>query len=262
MKLPAVSPSNENILCRNRDEFKGLVESALSRENGAFFKILGKVGGNPYYVTVLVDDRKVLAIEAKDVKGNSELVGDAAVKVLGEMLNGATIVDVYPLSDIDVKMSVMENIEVYNATPKTPLSEVLTSEIEVSLQRTAPMPAPPREEEPKLPRPKKQKMEIVIDAPMELDPYFRGLVKHLHQEAKAMGLEFQRVEVHAKEVRYALGAGTGIHSVLKIKGKTEKPVPAGRIKEALTSRAYKEAGEITKETGKKIVISNLELELV
>ncbi len=264
MNLPPVTAIEENILCKNRNELKGLVERTLSKEKGMFLKILGKMDDNSYYVTVLIDDRKLLAIEAKDLKNNADLTGNAAMNVLRGILEGAVVIDVYPLDDIDVKTSVMENIEIYNATPKIPFDDVLSSPDKATAKNYAPT-ITPSELERKKNQPsrlKRQRMEIIVDAPIDLDPYIRRLIKGLRSDAKTHGFEFQRVEAHAKEVRYALGSGTAIHTTLEITGKLNNPSSLKRVKEILTSRGYKEAEDIKREIGKGIIITDLELKLV
>ncbi len=266
MKLPPSKPLEENYLCNGREEFAELLSRTLSQDRGAFFKILGKMDGVPYYVTILVDDRKILAMEAEEVRSGTSLVGKAAHEVLAALLEGSVIVDAFPLSDVDVKMSVIDNIDVYNATPKVYLSEICPR-----IKTTAPpremLPEPPKPPQitpipEKEPKPKKPKMELLLNVPSEYDPYFRVFINHLKSYGKSLGLEFRKVKIEAKEVRYALGAGSGIHVIIEIEAESNASISLHHLKENLSTRAYKEAGDLSKEIGKKVVISDVKLHLL
>ena len=268
MKLPSVTPIEENFLCRGREDFGKLVRRTLQKGSGAFFKVFGKSSGRPYYVTALMDGEKILAVEAEDVGGGSSLVGEPALGILKEILaEGPVIVDAFPMTDVEIKMSIVENLEVYNSTPKMKLAEMCPSlggETEmVSGERRAPQRATSRvtpgitgditvEERPK--KKSKPRTEIVINAPAEVDPYFRGMVRHLKNVVKGFGADLKMVEVKAKEVRYALGAGTAVHATVRVV--PEETLP-GNVRKELEGFIYREAGEISKETGKRVVISQV-----
>lgn len=264
MKLPSVTPLEENILCNGREEFGKLVARTIERGDGAFLKVFGKTDGRAYYVTVLMDDEKILAVEAEDVGAGSSFVGKPALEILRDLLEGGpVIVDAFPMNDVEIKMSIVDNIEVYNSTPKMKLGEMCPS-----LKKALSQPqqkgetverAPSLREKPQIvtreaPKPKKPKMELKINAPVEVDPYFRGMIRRLKNVLKGFGVELKAVEVDAKEVRYALGAGTGIHATIRV-------VPEGNlprnVRNELESFIYKEAGEISKEIGKRVVISQV-----
>jgi hypothetical protein len=283
MKLPSVKPIEENYLCRTREDFKSLLSKTLSEGTGGLFKMLGKVGEVPYYVTILVDDQKILAIEAEEISSGKKLVGDEAVSYLLRILENPTIVDAYPLDDIGVKMSVIDNIDVYNRTPKLMLSEFLgemppiTTEKKVTTspqgQRETQQPSTveelyksvTKEVEEKLKKkekPAKQKLELKLDVPLELDPYFRGLVKRLDAYGRSIGVHFRRVEVKAKEIRYALGSGVGINTYITVDAESESVLPPSRLENMLREQAYKEAGELSSELKKRVVISDLKLRLL
>lgn len=270
MKLPPVTPLEENILCNGREEFGKLVARTIEQGDGAFLKVFGKTDGKPYYVTVLMDDEKILAVEAEDVSTGSSMVGKPALEILKELLDsGPVIADAFPMGDVEIKMSIVENIEVYNSTPQMKLEEIYPT-----LSKTTPEAALPKkpavgpvssprgepkvvvrevtEEKPE--KPKKPRMEVSIKAPAEVDPYFRGMIRRLKNVLKGFGVELKAVEVDAKEVRYALGAGTGIHATVRLAPKGDLP---GKVKSELESFIYKEAGEISKEIGKRVVISQV-----
>ncbi len=75
MKLPSVTSLEENFLCNGREEFGNLASRTLKQGDGAFLKVFGKNGRSRYYITVLMDDEKILAVEAEDVSAGSSLTG-------------------------------------------------------------------------------------------------------------------------------------------------------------------------------------------
>ncbi len=263
MKLPLVKPLEENLLCSGREEFGKVIKRTLNQGRGAFFKVFGKSEDESYYITMLIDDEKILAVEAEDVETGSSLVGKPALEILKDVLDkGPVIVDAFPLTDVDVKRSIVENIEVYNSTPKMRLEDMCPTvggsprgipqqdDTTVTLEEN-------RESVKSLTleiSPKKPRMEVRINAPVEVDPYFRGMVRHMKNVLKSFRVELKGVEVNAKEVRYALGAGTGIHATVRLIPEGELP---RNVKEALESFVYREAGEISKDLGKKIVITEV-----
>jgi len=265
MKLPAVNPLEENYLCANKEEFAELLKRTIEKSGGgAFFKALGKVDGVPYYAMILIDDQKILAVEVQNVRTGETLVGEPALEIMKKMIEeGPTIVDAFPLGDVDVKMSVVDNIDVYNSTPKMHLSELCPvfnerPSTEIKKPET-PRPKPAQSfapvEEPK-PKPKpKPRTEFVLDVPSHLEPYFRAFGNRLVKYAKSLGIEPRLIKVNAKEVRYALGAGTGIHATVELEGSSSSLLAPSRLKELLENFVYREAAELSDELGKKVVVS-------
>jgi hypothetical protein len=279
MKLPSAKPLEENYLCQTKEEFRELLSKTLSNGTGGFFKMLGKVSGVPYYVTILVDDQKILAIEAEEISSGKKLVGNEAWSYLQRIFENPTIVDAYPLDEIGVKMAVIDNTEVYNRTPKVMLGEFFgnVSPIppEGTVQKAAQASSTIEElytnvtkeveehlEKKKKPKKSaKQKLELKLNVPAELDPYFRGFIKKLNSYGKSIGVHFRRVEVRAKEIRYALGSGVGINTYITIEAESDSVLSASRLENMLRERAYKEAGELSSELKKRVVISDLKLRL-
>ncbi|MCD6558551.1 DUF2226 domain-containing protein [Palaeococcus sp. (in: euryarchaeotes)] len=271
MKLLPVNPLEENYLCLNKDEFAKLLRRTLETDGGgAFFKVLEKVEGVPYYATILIDNQKILAVEVQNVKSGEILVGDSALQMIKKMIEGGpTIVDAFPLSDVDVKMSVIDNIDVYNSTPKIPLSELcpslggepssLKSAVESDKPVSKSLPLEEKESKPK-PKPK-PRTEFSLEVPSQLEPYFRAFGNRLVKYAKSIGIEPSRVKMVAKEVRYALGAGTGVHATIEVEGSSDSLMSPAKLQENLESFAYREAAELSEELAKKVVISSLTLKL-
>ena len=269
MKLPAVTPSEENVLCVGPEDFRALVKRTLSKGNGAFFKLLGKTERGKYYMTLLIDDEKILAAEIKNVETGESLTGNEAVEAIRSVLEGTVVADAYPLDDLELKMSVVENIDVYNSTKKIPLGEIWSlgagpAEIKVEEKPKTdekPSKSPTSEATEGIKSKKTPKFRVTINSPPELSPYFRAMANHLRAEAKALGVEVEEVRIDAKEIRYALGAGVGVHSTIEIVGKGRPALSLPRLREILSSRAYKEAGEFSRDVGKKIVISDVRVKL-
>lgn len=271
MKLPKVNPLEENYLCVDKKEFSKLLRRTLETDGGgAFFKVLGKVEGVPYYATVLIDDQKILAVEMQNVKSGEALVGEPAFKVMREMIDkGPTVVDAFPLSEVDVKMSIVDNIDVYNSTPKVPLSELcpslsgepssLKSAVESDRPVSKSLPLEEKESEPK-PKPK-PRTEFSLEVPSQLEPYFRAFGNRFVKYAKSIGIEPSKVKIVAKEVRYALGAGSGVHATIEVEGSSSSLLPPARLQENLENFAYREAAGLSEELGKRVVVSSLTLKL-
>ena len=258
MRLPPVTPLEENYLCKNRGEFLELVKRTLSKGGGAFFKVLGKVDGEPYYVTLLIDDEKILAVEVQDVRGGSQLVGKPALELLKEMLEcGPVIADAFPMSDVDVKMSVVENMDVYNATPKMPLREMCPGAVEKTEEKGEERSPPNIERE----RKERVKPEILINVPPQVDAYARRFAGRIVKYANSLGITVKRVKIEAEEVRYALGAGKGIHSTVELEGESKSHLPYQRLKEEIEKFTYREAAELSKALGEKVVVSRFTLRL-
>ncbi|ASJ07020.1 hypothetical protein [Thermococcus pacificus] len=125
MQLPDKSPLLENMVVTSAEELAGLIQRALSQGNGAFLKIFTKDAKGKYYVTVLLDRSKVLAAECLVLDTKQNLSGEEAIRMLKSFIGKPMVVDVYPLDELELKLSVADNVDVYAQTPKTPLEELL-----------------------------------------------------------------------------------------------------------------------------------------
>ncbi|MDI3475046.1 MAG: hypothetical protein PWQ95_774 [Thermococcaceae archaeon] len=129
MKLPTKQPLKENVVVTSREEFLKLLEEALSGASGAFAKILGRNEAGKYYITVLFDRSKVLAAEGLLIDEKKELVGKDALEVLPSVVNNPMVVDVYSLDELETKLSIADNVDVYSQTPQIPISELFGVEV-------------------------------------------------------------------------------------------------------------------------------------
>ncbi|ASJ09069.1 hypothetical protein A3L11_07435 [Thermococcus siculi] len=145
MQLPDKSPLMENVVVVSAGELKELLQKALSQGSGAFLKIFAKDGGGKYYITVLLDRSKVLAAECLVVDTKKNLSGEEAIRVLKSFIGKPLVVDVYDLDELELKLSVADNVDAYAQTPKTPLEELFGAREEGP---PAKPPAKPAEEKP------------------------------------------------------------------------------------------------------------------
>ena len=123
MQPPNSQPYKENEVVTSVSELSKLVADVLSSNSGLFMKVFAKKDTKAYLINLLVDRNKVLCIEATEVGGET-LRGKEALDTFKELLNNPMIVDVYPLDEVGVKMSIAENIDVYNESPKVALGEI------------------------------------------------------------------------------------------------------------------------------------------
>ncbi|WP_297556380.1 hypothetical protein [Thermococcus sp.] len=129
MQLPDKTPLVENVVITSASELRDLLNQALSQGKGAFLKIFAKDKNGKYYITVLLDTSKVLAVECLVVDNKQTLIGEEAVTLLKSILEKPMVVDVYSLDEIEMKLSIAENLEIYSETPKVPLEELLSGKI-------------------------------------------------------------------------------------------------------------------------------------
>ncbi|WP_335755334.1 DUF2226 domain-containing protein [Thermococcus profundus] len=195
MKLPDIKPVKENLVVTSPQELIQEIKETASESGGVFIKLLGKKGSARYYLTVLFDRTKLLAAEGQDVDSNTPVVGDEAVALLNELLKGPVVVDVYPLDEIGVKLSIADNLEVYGQTPKIAIDELLSGKPVKPVSATKPVPKPEPEQKPspkpvQKPGPKKAageggvEIEIRIPGGDALENALREYSKHLLSEAK------------------------------------------------------------------------------
>ncbi|WP_297073713.1 hypothetical protein [Thermococcus sp.] len=146
MQLPDKAPLVENVVVTSAGEFNELIKKALSQGKGAFLKIFAKDRSAKYYITVLFDSSKILAVECLVVDNKQTLIGEDAVKLLKSLLGKPMVVDVYSLDEIEMKLSIAENLDVYSETPKIPLEELFSGGTSEPSKIETPTPVPVREQ--------------------------------------------------------------------------------------------------------------------
>ncbi len=123
MQPPSSQPYKENEVVTSASELSKIVKNVLSSSDGLFVKIFAKKGPEAYLITILTDRKKVLGIDASKI-GGGNLVGEEALKKFKEIQEGPMVVDVYKLDEVGVKLSIAENIDVYNKSPKVEVGEI------------------------------------------------------------------------------------------------------------------------------------------
>ncbi|USG99473.1 hypothetical protein K1720_08095 [Thermococcus argininiproducens] len=131
MQLPRITPIEENIVCTKKDEISELVRNTLSNQefSGVFLKIFAKDDTEKYYVTLLMDKRKLLASKVSLLSSKTEVIGDESLKILKRIINYPLVIDVYGLDEIELKISITDNLDIYNATPKIEIDKIFEETI-------------------------------------------------------------------------------------------------------------------------------------
>lgn len=124
MQLPDKQPLTENVVVTSAGELKELVSKGLSAGNGAFLKIFAKDNSGKYYTTLLFDRSKILAAECLLVDQKRSVIGEEAIKLLKSLIGKPMVVDVYSLDELEIKLSIADNVDVYVQTPKIALTEL------------------------------------------------------------------------------------------------------------------------------------------
>lgn len=131
MELPTITPIEENIVCTRKEELLKLMQNTLSNQtfSGLFLKIFAKDKAEKYYATLLMDRRKLLALELLLLSSQKRIIGDETLNILKKILNYPLVVDIYGLDEIELKTSITDNIEIYNTTPKVEINEIFEEKI-------------------------------------------------------------------------------------------------------------------------------------
>lgn len=131
MELPTITPIEENIVCTRKEELLKLMQNVLSNQtfSGLFLKIFAKDKAEKYYATLLMDRRKLLALELLLLSSQKRVIGDETLNILKKILNYPLVVDIYGLDEIELKTSITDNIEIYNTTPKVEINEIFEEKI-------------------------------------------------------------------------------------------------------------------------------------
>ncbi len=171
MELPNKSPLKENVLITSTGELEDLVREALAEASGTFLKIFAKDKSGKYYVTILFDKTKLLAVECLLVDEKRTLTGEEALSVLRSFAGRPMVVDVYALDEIELKLSIADNVDIYAQTPKIAIDSIFKAEVREEPKPPVKSPTSPREEKKAEEQPKKvkkaEKAKTVEEAPAE-----------------------------------------------------------------------------------------------
>ena len=214
MQLPDKSPMVENAVVTSVDDLAGIIRSALQQGSGAFLKIFAKGKEGKYYLTLLIDRTKVLAAEGLVIDTKRPLIGEEAISVLKSVLGSPMVVDVYPLDEIELKLSIAENVDAYAQTPKVRLEELSGGEGPPSIvQAPSPPQQAPQQEIPPakpvetvsqppraVPKGEPGKPEVVVNVSGGSIPEkaFQTYAEYIMKDAKRIrGLTISRIEFDA-----------------------------------------------------------------
>ena len=132
MQLPDKQPLIENTVVTSAGELEELIKRGISAGNGAFLKVFAKDSSGKYYLTILLDRSKILAAEGLLVDKKQEILGEEAIRVLKSFVGKPMVVDVYSLDELEIKLSIADNVDVYAQTPKVPIAELFTGGVETA----------------------------------------------------------------------------------------------------------------------------------
>ncbi len=132
MQLPDKQPLIENTVVTSAGELEELIKRGISAGNGAFLKVFAKDSSGKYYLTILLDRSKILAAEGLLVDKKQEILGEEAIRVLKSFVGRPMVVDVYSLDELEIKLSIADNVDVYAQTPKVPIAELFTGGVETA----------------------------------------------------------------------------------------------------------------------------------
>ncbi|RLF88308.1 hypothetical protein DRN43_06140 [Thermococci archaeon] len=125
MQLRGVESYRENLVVMSREDFLREISDALKDSAGLFLKVVTKDSSNKYYFTVLIGRNRIMGVDGEIIDTKSQIIGKDAVEKLGMLLSNPLIVDIYKLDEITLKIALADNIDVYNATPKITIEELL-----------------------------------------------------------------------------------------------------------------------------------------
>ena len=132
MQLPDKQPLIENTVVTSAGELEELIKRGISAGNGAFLKVFAKDSSGKYYLTILLDRSKILAAEGLLVDKKQEILGEEAIRVLKSFVGKPMVIDVYSLDELEIKLSIADNVDVYAQTPKVPIAELFTGGVETA----------------------------------------------------------------------------------------------------------------------------------
>ena len=110
-------------------------------------------------------------------------------------------------------------------------------------------------------KPRERKLETIINAPKNVDPYLRKLVRDFANVIRGIGIEPSRIQIDVKEISFVLGGGKAYHATVTIEGKSYANIPSSKLKEMVEIEANKYARELAKEVGEEVIVREVKLNL-
>ncbi len=294
MQLPNITPLEENIVCTKKQELLDLIYNAFSNQefSGLFLKMFTKDEKEKYYATILLDRKKLLAAQIDLLNSKKKLIGSDSVETLKRIIDYPLVVDLYGLDEISLKLSITDNLEIYNSTPKVELEKIFgenkiesaevlekekllekalerkkeeaKTEPQVKVQEEIKKEAPPKKEE--KPLEKAPKIEKKPSAP-EIDvkvvggeifkPVLQEYAEEILKEIKSLnGVSVERVGITGE-----VGSGV-IYLHVNIHGTSERDKSSREILERrVLYFANKHLPIIWRKAGLKPILSNAQAKI-
>lgn len=245
-----------------------------------------------YYATILLDRKKLLAAQIDLLNSKKKLIGSDSVETLKRIIDYPLVVDLYGLDEISLKLSITDNLEIYNSTPKVELEKIFgenkiesaevlekekllekalerkkeeaKTEPQVKVQEEIKKEAPPKKEE--KPLEKAPKIEKKPSAP-EIDvkvvggeifkPVLQEYAEEILKEIKSLnGVSVERVGITGE-----VGSGV-IYLHVNIHGTSERDKSSREILERrVLYFANKHLPIIWRKAGLKPILSNAQAKI-
>lgn len=118
----------ENVMCRSLEDLLLLIQEALRIGHGVLVRVFSSEDGS-VYLHLLFDEEKLLLAEAVFIRTWGRLKGEMAVRYFLGLIGTPVVVDVYSLGDLDVKRTLLANLDLYKETPHVLLFELFTPKL-------------------------------------------------------------------------------------------------------------------------------------
>ncbi|WP_238982001.1 hypothetical protein [Thermococcus sp. 2319x1] len=293
MQLPNITPLEENVVCTKKQELLDLIYNAFSNSefSGLFLKMFTKDEKEKYYVTVLLDRKKLLAAQIDLLNSKKKLIGSDSIETLKRIIDYPLVVDLYGLDEVSLKLSITDNLEIYNSTPKVELekifgenkigsAEVLEKEKllekalerkkeetkakpQVKIQEEVKKEVPPKKEEPlkKVPKiekkPSATEIEIKVVGGEIFKPVLQEYAEEILKEIKSLdGVSVERVGITGE-----VGSGV-IYLHVNIHGTSERDKgPREILERRVLYFVNKHLPIVWRKAGLKPILSNAQAKI-
>ncbi|EHR79510.1 hypothetical protein OCC_08490 [Thermococcus litoralis DSM 5473] len=294
MQLPNITPLEENIVCTKKQELLDLIYNAFSNQefSGLFLKMFTKDEKEKYYATILLDRKKLLAAQIDLLNSKKKLIGSDSVETLKRIIDYPLVVDLYGLDEISLKLSITDNLEIYNSTPKVELEKIFgenkiesaevlekekllekalerkkeeaKTEPQVKVQEEIKKEAPPKKEEKpleKAPKIEKKPSAPEIDVKVVGGEIFKPVLQEYAEEILKEIKNLNGVSVERVGITGEVGSGV-IYLHVNIHGTSERDKSSREILERrVLYFANKHLPIIWRKAGLKPILSNAQAKI-
>jgi len=136
MEIQGLQPKIENEVCLSGEEVLNLINENIRDPNirGAYVRIFGKDESGQYIIDMIMDKKRILAIECTILNKKEIIHGEEALKKFVELSDLPLVATLYPLDNESFKMVLAKNIEVFSKTPAIPLQEIFKREAKKTIE--------------------------------------------------------------------------------------------------------------------------------